>query len=96
MTKRKKWSELTTQELAAATKEFDAPTFRAKPRKATRGERSALARVQARSTRNRFRIALMLDKHLVEATDDYAAKHGVSFSEVVADALRGLVGKKPA
>ena len=92
--KHKRWSEMTTQELAAATKRFDDPNYHPRARKASRGELAQLHRVQRRSAANRCRIALVLDKDLIEAVDSYAAHHGVAFSEVVSDALTRLIGSK--
>jgi hypothetical protein len=91
--KQKRWSEMTTEELAAATKEFDDPNYDPPARTPTQRELAKLDRVQRRSVANRFRIGLVLEKKLVEATDNYAATHGITFSEVVADALRKLMGK---
>jgi hypothetical protein len=94
--KQKRWSQMNTEELAAATHEFDRPDFEPTVRKPTKARLAELHRVQRRSAANRFRIALLLEKKLVEQTDDYAANHGVTFSEVVADALRRFMGKKSA
>ncbi len=97
MTKsRKSWSEMNAAELAAATRQFDDPTYDPPARKPTKRELAQLQRVRQRSQANRSRIALVLEKKLVEATDDYAASHGITFSDVVADALRQLMAKKSA
>jgi hypothetical protein len=94
-TKRKRWSEMTTDELAAATREFDDPNFKPPVRKPSRQQVAALRRVQQKS-KARFRIALSIEKDLVEQTDNYAARHGVTFSDVVSDALRKHMRKKSA
>ncbi len=94
-TKQKRWSKMNTDELAAATKEFDDPNNRPPVLKPSRHELAALRRVQ-RKSKNRFRMALVLEKDLVEQTDDYAANHGVTFSDVVSDALRKHMQKKSA
>ena len=93
--KPKRWSELTTAQLAAATRAFDAPDFAPVPQRPSRRELAALHRVQ-RKAGDRFRIALALEKNLVEQTDNYAAHHGLTFSAVVSDALRQLMRKKSA
>ncbi len=93
--KNKRWSELTTKELAAATKEFDDPAYVAAVRKAPKGELDTLHRVQKKA-KNNLRISLALDRKLIEQADDYAATHGVTFSEVVSDALRKFILKKSA
>ena len=94
--KHKRWSDMTSDELAVATKEFDAPDYRPPVRKPTRREVAQLHRVQRKAAAGRFRIALSLDKKIVEQTDDYAANHGTTFSEVVSDALRRMMRRKPA
>jgi len=92
----KRWSDMTGDELAAATREFDAPDYRPPVRKPTRREVNQLDRVQRKAAAGRFRIALSLEKRIVEQTDDYAANHGTTFSEVVSDALKQMMRKKPA
>ena len=95
-TKRKRWSEMTTQELAAATREFDDPSYNPPARKATNGRLEQLRRVQRKAAKNRFNIALALEANLVEQADEYAADHGITFSQLVSDALRRTIGKKLA
>jgi hypothetical protein len=95
-TKTKRWSEMTTAELAEATKEFDDPSYHPPAIPPTARQRAQLSRVQRKVIGRRFHIALSLEKKLVEQADDYAANHGVTFSEVVADALRKLMRKKSA
>ena len=94
--KNKRWSTLTTEELAAATREFDDPNYNPPARKPSARELAKLRRVQRKAAISRFRVALALESDLVEQTDEYAANHGLTFSEVVADALRKLMRKKSA
>ena len=94
--KQKRWSAMTTEELAAATKEFDDPNYDPPVRKPTQRQLAQLHRLQRRSAASRFRVALLLEKQLVEQTDDYAANHGTTFSAVVTDALQRLMRKKSA
>ena len=93
--KKKRWSELTTEELAAATKQFDDPNYDPPVQTPSRREMAALHRIEQKS-KTRFRVSLALEKKLVEQTDNYAASHGVAFSDVVANALRQLMRKKSA
>jgi hypothetical protein len=95
-TKRKRWSEMTTQELAAATREFDDPGYNPPARKPTKGKLQQLRQLQRKATKNRFSIALALEANLVEQADEYAADHGITFSELVSNALRRMIGKKSA
>ena len=95
-TKRKRWSEMTTKELAAATRDFDDPNYNPPARKPTKRQLAKLRRVQRKTTKNRFSIALALDASLVAQADEYAVDHGITFSELVSDALRRMIGKKSA
>ena len=96
MKKKKPYWEMNTSELAAATKEFDAPNFNPPAVKPTMAQRSQLRRWQSKREDARTRLLLSLDKNLIEQADDYAASHGITFSEVVSDALRKLMRKKSA
>lgn len=58
--KHKRWSEMTTNELAAATKEFDDPNYNPPARKPTRRQLGQLRRVQRKAAKNRFSIALVV------------------------------------
>jgi hypothetical protein len=89
----KRWSELTTEELAAATREFDDPNYQPVARIPSKRQLAQLHRVRRKSAESRFRIALLLQKDVVEFTDNYAANHGVTFSDVVDSALRQLKKK---
>jgi hypothetical protein len=94
--KRKQFWEMNTAELAAATREFDAPGFSPPAVQPTAAQRTQFRRWQAKRDDARARLLLSLDKALIEQTDNYAASHGVTFSEVVADALRKLMRKQSA
>jgi len=94
--KQKRWSEMTTEELAAATRQFDDPNYVPVARKPTRRALAQLHRVQRKAAASRFRIALLLEQDVVKRTDDYATSHGITFSDVVTSALRNLIGKKSA
>jgi len=95
-TKQKRWSEMTTEELAAATREFDDPNYNPPAQKPTKQELSQLRRVQARAKMNRAQITLALEKDLIEKVDDYAITHGTTFSDLVSDALKKWMGRKSA
>ena len=97
MTKKpKRWSEMTTAELAAATKEFDDPNYHPVARKPSKRALAQLRRVQRKDALSSFRIALVLDKQIVEQIDTYAASHGVTFSDVITTAVEKLLQKKTA
>ena len=95
-TKPKRWSEMTTDELAAVTREFDDPNYNPPAQKPTKPQLAQLRRIQRKAAKNRFSIALALEANLVEQADEYAADHGITFSELVSDALRRMIGNKSA
>jgi hypothetical protein len=97
-TKRKRWSQMTEEELAKATKQFDDPSYDPPPRKPSKRQSAQLRRVQRKAAKNppRFRVAVALDGNLVEQADHYAASHGITFSDLVADALKRVIHKKSA
>ncbi|HVT88348.1 MAG TPA: hypothetical protein VHD56_05815 [Tepidisphaeraceae bacterium] len=94
--KRKRWSEMTTEELAKATKQFDDPNYDPRARKPTERQLKQLNKVQRKSAKERLRIALSLEQGLIEDADEYAAIHGITFSDLVSDALRRVIQKKSA
>ena len=95
-TKRKRWSEMTADELAAATSEFDDPEFNPPAQRPSRRQLVELRYVQRKAAKDRFRVAVALEEDLIEQADEYAVSHGITFSELVADALRRLMRKKSA
>ncbi len=60
-TKRKRWSEMTTEELAVATKQFDDPSYDPPPRKPSKRQLAQPRRVQPKAAKNRFRVAIPLE-----------------------------------
>ena len=94
--KRKRWSDMTTEELAEATKQFDDPNYDPPARKPTKRQLAQLRRVQSKAAKNRLRIAIALERNLVEQADDYAVSHGITFADLVSDALRRVMRKKSA
>ena len=95
-TKRKRWSEMTTEELAAATREFDDPDYDPPAQKPTPRQLAQLRRAQSKAAKDRFRVAVALEGDLIQQADDYAANHGMTFSDLVAEALRRLMRRKSA
>jgi hypothetical protein len=96
MKKQKAYWAMNAEELAAATKEFDDPRYDPPAVKPTAAQRAQWRRWQRGRAAARARLTLSLEKPLIAQTDEYAARHGVSFSEVVADALRRLMRRKSA
>ena len=94
--KSKRWSELTTDRLAAATRKFDDPNYNPPAQKPTKRDLAQLRRVQRKAAKSRLRVAVALDGNLLEQADGYAARRGITFSDLVSDALRQLMRKKSA
>src|ERR1035437_9718259 len=96
MKKQKPYWQMNAPELQEATKAFDDPVYDPPALKPTRSQLNQLQRGRRKRAAHHYRISLVLEGNLVEATDSYASKHGVSFSDVVSDALRKLMRKKSA
>jgi hypothetical protein len=96
MKKQKPYWEMNLEELAEATREFDDPSYNPPAVKPTAAQRAQLGRWQKKRAASCARLTLSLEKPLIEETDNYAVNHGVTFSEVVSDALRQLMRKKSA
>jgi hypothetical protein len=96
MTKRKPYWEMTTKELARATKRFDDPNFDPPAVKPTARQLAQLERWNRKKEAAQSTLTLSLDVSLIEHCDQYAADHGLTVSEVVSNALRQLIRKKSA
>ena len=97
MKKQKKpYWEMTTEELAAATKEFDDPNYDPPARRPTPKQLTQLRQWQRKRAAKRSTLAISLEQNLIEQADNYAASHGITFSDLVSDALRRLMRKKSA
>ncbi len=97
MKKQKKpYWEMTTEELAAATREFDDPNYDPPAKKPTPKQLAQLRLWQRNRAVKRSTLAISLEQNLIEQAEDYAATHGITFSDLVSDALRRLMRKKSA
>lgn len=94
--KNKRWSEMTTPELALATKAFDDPDYQPPALKPSRKELAQLRRLQAKAAKDRFRVAIALDEDLIAQADQFAITHGMTFADLVSGALRQRMGIKSA
>jgi hypothetical protein len=96
MKNKKPYWEMNKAELAEATKEFDNPAYDPPAVKPTPAQRAQLRRWRQKRAAARSRLTLSLDKALIEQTDNYAVSRGITFSDVVSDALRRLMRRKSA
>ena len=94
--KPKAFWEMTTSELAEATKAFDDPAHDPPARKPTSRQAAQLRRWQGKRAAKRAKLEVSLERRLIEQTDDYAASRGMTVSDVVSNALRRLMRKKSA
>jgi hypothetical protein len=95
MKPKKPYWEMKTEELAEATKEFDNPDYNPSALKQTPAQRARWRRWQKRR-QARQRLTVLLDKRLVERADNFAATHGKTVSELIAEALRERLKRKIA
>ena len=93
---RKPYWKMTTEELADATKAFDDPNYNPPATKPTASQRKQLQQWHRKRAEDRSRLTLSLDKTLIEQTDNYAANHGMTFADVVTDALQRFIHKPSA
>jgi hypothetical protein len=98
---KKKYWNMTTEELAEATREFDqegiAETFRALTPEEEAAWRAAVHKRPARRTRNGRDlkvISLGIDAGLPKRADAVAKKHGISRAKLVAEGLEAVLTRK--
>jgi hypothetical protein len=93
---KKPYWEMTAEELAAATREFDDPNYDPPARKPTPKQLAHLRQWQRKRAARRSTLAISLEQSLIEQADDYAVSRGITFSELVSDALRRAMRRKSA
>src|SRR4051794_7885435 len=85
-TSQKRWDQMTSEELAAATREYDVPETTPKPVRAPQAEKKRLARFMSRSAAPK-RVVITIEQQLLDRADAYAEEKKLSRSELIA---RGL------
>src|SRR4051812_25344284 len=87
--KRQRWTEMSLEELRAATKEFDKPL----PPGATRPMSPALRKKWERSRRGKSENRLLVDiePRLLGEAAAYARQNHLTLSEMVARGLKGVM-----
>jgi hypothetical protein len=96
-TPKKRYWEMTANELAEATKEFDRTVPLSKTRPLTKAERALFTRMQKAPHRSIFvtrdpnGVWVRLDPKLLARTTQYAAKRKLSLSEVISRSLKGML-----
>lgn len=95
---RKEYWEMTTEELAEATKEFneDFVFEKTRPLTPTDRKRLALARKRGRPKigLGAEKIRVTIERGLLRKADRYAKKSGISRSELIARGLRAVMAEK--
>jgi hypothetical protein len=97
--KRKEYWEMNTAELAEATREFDQDFAFLKGRPLTQAEKAlherALRRGRPRVGQGAEKIRVSIERGLLAEADAYARKRGISRSELIAEGLKTVIGRKP-
>lgn len=92
----KPWAQMTADELEAATKGFENIRFEdTRPMTAEEQavwERTKRGRGRPRSGEGAVRVLVTLEKRLKFAADEYAKRKGMGRSELIAQALRQVIG----
>ena len=91
---RKPYTKMTSQQLAEATREFDAPSPAARFRPMTDTERRAWSTARRGAAKKRqplARVAIAIDRDLLVDADQYARVHGLSRAELFARGLRSVL-----
>ncbi|HEY3245431.1 MAG TPA: hypothetical protein VGM03_18980 [Phycisphaerae bacterium] len=96
MNRRKPYWEMTTDELAEATKQFDDPDCNPAALKPTAHQRAQLRAWQRQRAAQRSTVTVALEPKLIEQADECAASHAMTMSELISRALRRVLRTKPA
>ena len=100
----KQYWQMTSSELAAATKEFDREFVPTQPLSESDKEAHRRARAKAaaakrngknngRSRRSARRVAVSIEPGLLRRADAYARAHGTTRSQLVARGLSAIIGE---
>jgi hypothetical protein len=93
----KKYWEMNKTELAQATKEFDQEFISDKARPMTAPQRAREQRARRRGRprigKGAQKIHITLERGLVKKADKVAKQRGMGRSELIAQALAGIIGK---
>jgi hypothetical protein len=95
----KPYWEMTTEELREATKEFDDPNYYPPARPAPPEETEKLHRAMRKRGRPKNglgakTVALTVERGLLERSDRFARKNGISRSQLVAQGLKAILSGK--
>ena len=94
---RKPYWEMTTAELAEATKEYDRPIPLSKTRPLTKAQRALFQRMRKAPSRSIFiardatGVWVRLDPDLLQRTTRYAARQKLTVTEVINRSLKGML-----
>lgn len=99
-TMRKPWTQMTTEELAEATKEFDKPLPPGSTRPLSKAKRAEFERMQRAPYRSVYvqvstgktkAIKVEMDEELLRRSTEYAERHEMSLSEFINRSVRGTL-----
>jgi hypothetical protein len=88
---------MTAEQLARATKKYEAPfggweEFKPLTAKDRQIHRLARRRGRPRIGRGAAKVYISMEKDLLKEADSYARKHGMSRSELIATGVRAVIG----
>lgn len=98
-TKEKSYWEMSADELAEATREFDDPATTPPDRPLTKAEREEIERARRGPHVSVFigdgdrLVTVAIDDALLRETDQYARKHNLTRSELIEQSLRKLLSR---
>jgi len=92
----KPWSEMTAEELEAATRSFEnirlKDTRPLNEKELAIWERAKRGRGRPRNGEGAVRVLVTLERRLKSAADEFAKKKGIGRSELITRALRQVIG----
>jgi hypothetical protein len=94
----KPYWDMTTEELAEATKQFDREIDLSETRPLTKSERARWERAKRAPDRSIYlkakptrAVVVRIEPELLQRTDRYATAHGMSRDELIRRSLRGIL-----
>ena len=96
MKKHKPYDQMTTAELAEATREYDAPFVALRESKPLtpsmrRMHRRAAKRGRPRIGKGAAKLYISMERGLLKQADNFAKAHGMTRSELIANGVRAII-----
>jgi hypothetical protein len=96
---KKRWSEMTTEELERATKKYDKPfggwdEFKPLTKKDREIHRRARLRGRPRVGKGAKRVLITMERGLLKQVDDAATRWGMNRSQLIAQGVQSILTKR--